>query len=822
MPEQLNLHARLKAEFGQLAMKLARDWEKTERKIARYRNHLHFTLHCKHHGITPVSIKIKTSLKGAQVDRIVNRTQNALISVRVGQINHILQKLESDRADIDDAVFTHLQGHDTYTEVKNWVAHAHQTEWRKCRERQRKKFQNLSNKAENLPSKGQDNGPIVDITNTDIEAVKNRWVINKSAYTLKDNEESLLKKGLNFAVTPSTIPIHEYITGIETACKHIDNDKGDKDRLQTECANILKRAKLPKHNISKSERDGIKSLQDNRDIMILPADKGRATVILNTQDYKDKVLALLSDTKTYRKEKSDPTKKYAESLRSKLWNIHKSGTMDYATYRRLKPTGLDPPKFYGLPKVHKNNTPLRPIVACRGTPFYDTASYVAKIMNPLVGQSPHHLHNSRDMISRLQDIRVDDDEELISYDVTALFTSVPVEESINIIDERLRQDDTLHHRTPLAVEQVVCLLRACLTTTYFVYEGEFYTQTEGAAMGSPVSPIVANIFMEHFEVKALQSYTLSPPKLWGRYVDDNIGVLKRSQIEAFTSHLNSQHPAIKFTTESEESGTIPMLDVKAHRKLDGSLYFTVYRKPTHTEQYLQFDSHQPLEQKLGVIRTLRHRAETYVTNTEDKAKENHHLKKVLSISGYKKWTWDLPSTSARKSHMKNFLKSMKVKPKAHVTLPYVQGVSEALARRIRKRGIAVHHKPYTKLRDILVHPKDKTPAMDQSGVVYRIQCKDCQATYVGETERPLGSRVSEHKKDSKSVVHSHIQDTGHQVDFSNTKILSRESNWFRRGVKEAIHISTTEHTINRDRGRHQLPPTYKALFHSRESRKTDS
>ncbi len=100
------------------------------------------------------------------------------------------------------------------------------------------------------------------------------------------------------------------------------------------------------------------------------------------------------------------------------------------------------------------------------------------------------------------------------------------------------------------------------------------------AMGSPVSPIIANLFMEHFESSALSSFTASL-KFYGRYVDDSMCILKRSDVEKFTEHLNSRHPAIKFTVEHEHDNKIAMLDTLIHRNVDGSLSFSVYRKSTH-------------------------------------------------------------------------------------------------------------------------------------------------------------------------------------------------------------------------------------------------
>ena len=122
--------------------------------------------------------------------------------------------------------------------------------------------------------------------------------------------------------------------------------------------------------------------------------------------------------------------------------------------------------------------PLRPIVASRGSITYGVARYIADILSPLVGKTPRHLNNSTDLVNKLKDIRLEPDESLVSFDVSALFTSVSVEESLEIIREKLASDPTLGDRTSLSADQVTDILHVCLTTTYFRYEGEYYVQVE--------------------------------------------------------------------------------------------------------------------------------------------------------------------------------------------------------------------------------------------------------------------------------------------------------------------------------------------------------
>ena len=225
--------------------------------------------------------------------------------------------------------------------------------------------------------------------------------------------------------------------------------------------------------------------------------------------------SILNNKRTYKQLKKDPTNSYRTKLINLLKELKNSGAITHEQYYNVYPTATEPPKLYGLPMVHKPPCPLRPIVACRGSIMYGTARWVADILAPVVGKTHHHLQNSADLVNTLSQIRMDEDESHISFDVSALFTSVPVEENLILIYERLTAGASLSDRTALSPQQVTDLLRMCLTTTYFKYDGGFYAQIEGAAMGSPVSPIVANLFIEDYEGKALEAYQ-DQPKYWGR------------------------------------------------------------------------------------------------------------------------------------------------------------------------------------------------------------------------------------------------------------------------------------------------------------------
>ena len=120
-------------------------------------------------------------------------------------------------------------------------------------------------------------------------------------------------------------------------------------------------------------------------------------------------------------------------------------------------------------------------------------------------KSQHHIHNNQDFMKHLKGIQLGPDEVMVSYDVRALFTAVPIQPALKIIENLLKEDTGLQNRTTMSTKHIIDLLEFCLRSTYFTYRGKYYEQVEGAAMGSPISSVVANLYMENFELRALNT-----------------------------------------------------------------------------------------------------------------------------------------------------------------------------------------------------------------------------------------------------------------------------------------------------------------------------
>jgi hypothetical protein len=320
--------------------------------------------------------------------------------------------------------------------------------------------------------------------------------------------------------------------------------------------------------------------------------------------------------------------------------------------------------------------------------------------------------------------------------------------------------------------------------------------------------------MEDFEKKALTSFTGLPPRVWLRYVDDTFVILKQQELSSFFDHLNNIDSNIKFTQEGSHNNSLPFLDCLITIK-DSRLQTKVYRKPTHTDQYLAFDSNHPLIHKLGVIRTLQHRANTVISEPSEIVSEHNSIKQALRYNGYPDWAFHKVEQLSRRPPPETNSSHVRNRP-TQVIIPYIQGTSERLQKAFKKQGINTIYKPVNNLRGQLVKVKDKTPIETQSNLIYSFVChqEGCKAEYIGETKQALKSRVSQHRRPSTgdtydSAIFTHMRETGHTVDIKDFKVLDKEEDWHKRGVKEAIWERIKEPTLNKKGGlRFNLPHTW--------------
>ena len=403
-----------------------------------------------------------------------------------------------------------------------------------------------------------------------------------SGKPLSDGEQSILQKGTKFAVSSSRVPLTEYIAVTKRICDELGENTTGKDCTEIyqktkEVLQHFKDMKGPTRNITKQEKEAIKTLREDSSWVVLTADKGVAMVVMDKSQYIEKCMALLNDTKTYKPWK-DTTKKLhrdvQESLR-KLNREHGSSRLyDWSKihYNWLLPTGNSSPapRFYGLPKIHKANCPMHPIVSACGTTTYQLAKFLTKILQRYTGITPSFVKDSKSFSDHLKLVKISGEEELVSFDVLALFTSIPVPTALDIINrlftEHMEDPEAKdkygcsfrHNTIGLEKDEVMQLLKLVLENCVFTFQDKFFKQLHGTAMGSPCSPVVANIYMEYFETMALGPELPIPVKDWKRYVDDVFSIIPKGSCNTMLQYLNSIDPHIKFTIEQpNEEGASP-------------------------------------------------------------------------------------------------------------------------------------------------------------------------------------------------------------------------------------------------------------------------
>ena len=206
--------------------------------------------------------------------------------------------------------------------------------------------------------------------------------------------------------------------------------------------------------------------------------------------------------------------------------------------------------------------------------------------------------------------------------------------------------------------------------------------------------------------------------MWKRFVDETFVVIETAHKQNFLDHINSVDHHIQFTSENPRpDGSLPFLDILVTPGEDGSLSATVYRKPTHTNLYMQWDSHHTISSKYSVIGTLHHRARTICSSPQLLQEEEDHLCKVLTRCKYPAWTLNRVKikmrTPSQRNQKKNNSKTnnQKSNQNPYIVVPYYKGLSESMKRTCNKHGVQVYFKGGNIIRNLLVAPKDKDPML---------------------------------------------------------------------------------------------------------------
>ena len=305
----------------------------------------------------------------------------------------------------------------------------------------------------------------------------------------------------------------------------------------------------------------------NEDIIITKPNKGSGIVILNKNEYNDKMMTILNDANKFLDfgpvTSNDNTAKIETQIQRRLLQLNKEELISNTEYKAIRPTGSQQPRMHGLPKTHKKDVPLRPILAMTGSAQHELAKWLNCLLQPVLQDlSANCVSDSFTFVEEVRNFTFSPTSVfLCSFDISSLFTNVPLAETIQICADALYNNDLPQPSFPRDI--FVESMQLATSSVEFSFNNNMYRQIHGVAMGSPLGPALANIFVGQQELFNV----VNRPLAYFRYVDYTFAVFNNEDhCSAFLSHLNSLHSSLRFTHEKESHHSLPFLDVLVERR----------------------------------------------------------------------------------------------------------------------------------------------------------------------------------------------------------------------------------------------------------------
>lgn len=639
-----------------------------------------------------------------------------------------------------------------------------------------KKYNSLDNKLKRLVNENYKGKPGNKLVHGDSHKFYDR-VVNMSKVQFSEREHSVLCYG----------PKHSFIT----------NHKQQSDTLATDVECSIRQLKdcnrnEIRHDVSKKiyrersmQTSSSKQIQEFKvcldvkrklevnNLVAVKADKSNAMVVMEKVNYISKTETFITEN-NFKELKVDPTNKFQDEI-TKIIKLCPKIISEDVRFRSFvnNPTA---PTMKGVPKIHKPNVPIRPLVNFRSAPTYNVSKILSNMLSADLNLDYRYaVRNSIDFVKKASGVELRNNTKLASFDICNLYTNVPIGEVISIIKDKL-----LHRKLENAyVNQMVKLLKTILKQNYFRFNNRYYVQNDGLAMGSPLSAILSEVFLQHHEDAMLDKLKKDHDIVfYTRYVDDILVMFNQKSdqdLEAMLELLNSHHNNLKFTSEFEKSSQINFLDLTVLRS-GSKLCYGIFRKPTQTDCVINNNSVHPLSQKMASFRSMLFRAYSVPLSDIDRKKEINIIKAIATANGYNPAIIDEIGSKIRRKigngdvGLKGTTLSrygIDGEPKKYVSLHYNGKLSQTIANRFKKFNLAIGFKTSNRLSDIL-HPSTENKNKFNNSGVYRVNCRDCDMFYIGQTVN-FNKRFKNHisayknKKPERSNVAKHLLDCGHTI-----------------------------------------------------------
>lgn len=550
-----------------------------------------------------------------------------------------------------------------------------------------------------------------------INKPKASFTINLSSHHLSAAETSLLDKGLTFIPTYNRQPLEELYTLQHRLVRNLklkdyfsnrNNDGDDNDwdyttptfkhpsnwtpaddkigretiettqRITHATERTLNRGRNrtndsirllhAKHNISIEERRALISLRGNNDIVIKPADKGSAVVVMDKTAYLREAYRQLNNARYYKKLTQPVYPTNVPKINSILRKMHEEKYIDDQQLHFLSASNDDRPRrFYLLPKIHKpkDKWPFpdmpdgRPIVSDTNSESCRIAKYIDYFLRPISSKHPAYLKDTYDFVSKIRGQPIPMGAILVTADVTSLYTNMTIDRMLDCAKKCLAK-----YPAPNRPDNYILqLLELTLRNNDFTFNAEFFLQICGTAMGKAYAPSLADEYLEDFDEWARTGFRINP-LLYFRYLDDVffvwIGTVE--ELKEFETFLNGLIPGISITFNYSTS-SVDFLDTtiytSPHPSTPGllTLQTKVFFKPTDTHQLLHPASFHPRHTFMGVLKSQFLRFKRISSTRDDYNAASHVLMTALAQRSYNKRTmraikrqiWDSTPTTLTSS-----------------------------------------------------------------------------------------------------------------------------------------------------------------------------
>lgn len=622
-----------------------------------------------------------------------------------------------------------------------------------------------------------------------------------------DNDEYLLKN---------------IIVNSEKRLKYFDKEESNKIRNDI-IYNVNNKLQLNNNGNNGNKRNTcnkfirlneIKKLQqklEKNKVIVIKSDKSNTPVLMKLEQYSGKMYDYINENGF--QEIRNPTAKYLKIVKNMI--VKYKNTLNHDNrikyHTRLYPFHPDAPILSGLPKIHKDGIPFRPLINFKSAPSYNIAKIMDKIIRKKLNiRNDYSIKNGYELIEKLKKLKINKKTKIVSYDIVNMYSNIPVNETIEIIKNQLLKTENINE-----VNNIITIIRNICMQNYFTFDNKFYLQEEGLPMGMPLSAVMAEIYLNRFEEYIVKGIThVHEILLWGRYVDDILTIYNSNITDEhiiIKNKLNSYNEKLQFTVETETRGSMSFLDINIILDVNsGNIKTGVYHKPISNNTTIHNNSNHPWAHKVNTYYNMINRAYTYIGgNKEELNKELQLIESIANQNGYDdKFINNIHRKYFKKMHSKTkLIPQNNNKNKKYITYNYTNKNINRIVNVYNKDLYTIAFKSNKSI--IKYFNKQQNDNMYNLCGIYKIVCDDCDSIYIGKTNRSFKQRFNEHFRAYKNR-NKYISNVADHLVNNDHRITSMQNNM---EIIEIVHSNNNENNMKLE----QLEKYYIYKFKSKNT-----